>query len=487
MGDVAHRYLCIHGHFYQPPREDPFTGRIPHEPGATPYDNFNERAAAQCYVPNVESGNFARISFDVGPTLASWLEHKHPEIYERIVGADRLARRHYGVGNALAHPYFHTILPLATARDKRTQIMWGLSDFATRFGHRAEGMWLAETAVDLETLDMLAEQGVRYTVLAPWQATGYIDPTEPYMVRLPSGRAIAVFFFNGRLSSAVSFDERATINADTFAREHLFAALNPDKDSRGQDQLIVVATDGELYGHHKPFRDQFLTHLTRQAAATCGFEVTSLGRYLAAHPPTRTVELSAPSAWSCRHGVNRWSAGCSCTEGETGWKPALRSAFEHLAERLDDIYERLTAETSLNLWGVRDSYIAFRERRTGVGAQQARRTPEPVRWCDHTVDEKTRQLLEAQYYGQGMFTSCGWYFEDLDRIEPRIDIALARKAISLVWQATGIDLQHDFLTDLAAAKSWRSVLTGADLYLQLPRTPPDLLPPLAHSDDTSAA
>jgi hypothetical protein len=453
-----------------------------------PYDNFSEKATADCYSPNAESGNFERISFDVASTLASFLQREHGTIYGRIVEADRLTRERYGVGNALAHPYFHTILPLASARDKRTQIIWGLIDFVSRFGHQAEGMWLAETAVDLETLAILAEQGVRYTVLAPWQAAAPVDPTEPYLVRLPGGRDIAVFFFNGHLSSAVSFEERATINAESFAREDLPRQLKLDKEQRGEDQLIIVATDGELYGHHKPFRDQFLTYLTRKAAPARGFEVTSLGRYLISHPPTRTVEISTPSAWSCQHGVNRWSAGCPCTDGATAWKPELRAALQRLSERLDDIFEQHAAATLLDPWTMRDTYIALRGERAATSDHQARNGAE----CNaptqtHSLDRKMRQLLEAQYYGQGMFTSCGWFFEDLDRIEPRIDIAFARKAISLVWQATGVDLQHVFLADLAKAKSWRTVLTGADLYLQLPRLAPDLLPPTAHSEDTSAA
>ncbi len=211
MANTTHSYLCIHGHFYQPPREDPFTGRIPHEPGASPYDNFNEKITVECYRPNADLGNFDQISFDLGPTLAAWLEQAHPDVYRRIVEADRRAIERDGVGNALAQAYNHTILPLATARDKRTQIMWGLLDFFYRFGRRAEGMWLAETAVDVPTLDLLAEQGVGYTVLAPWQAAEPIDPTEPYLVRLPSGRRITVFFYNGPLSGAQCRRLRAVV------------------------------------------------------------------------------------------------------------------------------------------------------------------------------------------------------------------------------------------------------------------------------------
>jgi hypothetical protein len=488
MVDVTHRSLCIYGHFYQPPREDPFTGHIPLEPGATPYDNFNEKITAECYAPNAEVGNFQRISFDIGPTLASWLENKHPAVYQHIIGAERRSWERFGVGNALAHPYFHTILPLATARDKRTQIVWGLTDFANRFGHQAEGMWLAETAVDLETLDILADQGVRYTVLSPWQAAEPVDPTEPYCVRLPGGRSIAVFLLNGPLSNAVSFDEGATTNADTFALDALPAQLNRDKQLRGEDQVIVVGTDGELYGHHKPYRDRFLTHLTRQAVHSADFELTSLGRYLHTHLPKRTVRLTTPSAWSCPHGVSRWSTGCSCTEDSSMWKPALRSAFQRLAERLDNVFEHCTAATLGNPWEARDQYIALYASQVRAERPDARHCR-----CDNVPDRAraadpvTRALLDAQYYAQGMFTSCGWFFEDVDRIEARNDLAYARKAISLVWQATGVDLQRAFLADLATVQSWRSALTAADIYLRLPHLGPKQLPRSGNSEDSPVA
>lgn len=477
MAGTTHLYLSVHGHFYQPPREDPFTGRIPHEPGATPYDNFNEKITAECYRPNAVVGNFDSISFDVGPTLATWLQHEHPDVYRRIIDADRRAWERYSVGNALAQPYIHTILPLATARDKRTQIVWGLLDFVSRFGHHAEGMWLAETAVDLETLDILAEQGVRFTVLAPWQAAEPIDPSEPYLVKLPSGRSIAVFFFNGPLSGAVSFDGGATSNADTFAMDTLAPQVNAEKVARGEDQLVIVATDGELYGHHKPFRDHFLARLTRTAAPASGFEVITLGRYLSLHHPTREVQLVTPSAWSCAHGVSRWSVGCSCTAGETAWKPALHAALFRLSARLHRIFERRTAATLLDPWATRDTYIALRSGSMAPEAYWVWPHVTPL-FCDRAVQKQTLQLLEAEYFGQRMLTSCGWFFEDLDRLESRNDIAFARKAISLIWQATGIDLQRDFLADLGTARSWRTALTGADLYLQLPRLSRMRLPQL---------
>jgi len=483
----GHQFLCVYGHFYQPPREDPFTGEVPQEPGAAPFANFNEKITDECYRPNAEEGNFDAMSFDLGPTLADWLERRHPTTHARIIAADRRNVAAYGVGNALAQAYNHTILPLATPRDKRTQIVWGMMDFAHRFGRPAEGLWLAETAVDLETLDIMAEQGVRYTVLAPWQSAEGCDPTEPYLVRLPSGRSIAVFFYNGPLSGGVSFDDGMTTNADDFAAHTLRAQLNSTKVTRGEDQLIAIATDGELYGHHKAWRDHFLRRLTHDGATNAGFTVTSLGRYLRAHPPTRETTLRTPSAWSCAHGVARWSAGCDCTEGDSSWKPTLRHAFDHLSSRLNRVFEESASQALADPWAARDAYLALRHGWLAPAEFWARfgvRGRAPRARANET---RTIQLLESQYFGQWMYTSCGWFFEDLDRIEPRNDIAFARRAINLVWLATGQDLQRDFLRDLDATRSWRSGLTGRDLYRQLPLLPARALPPTGAAADASVA
>ena len=473
---ASHQFVCLYGHFYQPPREDPFTGRIAREPGATPYENFNEKITVECYRPNADAGNFEAISFDFGPTLAAWIEQAHPDVYKKIIAADRLNVQRYGVGNALAQAYNHTILPLATPRDKRTQIIWGLEDFAHRFGHAAEGMWLPETAVDLETLDILAEQGVTYTVLAPWQAAEAIDPTEPYLVRLPSGRSITVVFYNGPLSGGVSFDWDMTTNADDFAASFLPGHLNQEKVRQGRDQLVTIATDGELYGHHKPWRDQFLKHLVQEGARSFGFEAISLGRYLRAHPATREVRLHAPSAWSCAHGVARWGTGCGCTEGSAEWKPTLRAALDGLAGQLDDLFERVGAATLADPWAARDAYLGLRNGWLTPRAFWQRYGVKGRKPANAALERHALQLLEAQYYGQWMYTSCGFFFEDVDRIEPRNDIAFARRAISLVWQATHRDLQTGFVRDLATSTSWRTGLTGADLYRQLPPVATELLP-----------
>lgn len=477
-------YLCLHGHFYQPPRDDPFTGQIPVEPAATPYANFNEKITVECYRPNAEAGNFDLINFDLGPTLAAWLEDAHPDVYTRIIEADRENVARYGVGNAMAQAYNHTILPLASTRDKRTQIAWGLSDFEHRYGRKATGMWLAETAVDMETLDLLAQYGMTYTVLAPWQAATSIDPTEPYILPLYEGRSITVFFFNAPLSGGVSFDWNTTSNADEFATGYLPGHLEQGKLAAGESQLILIATDGELYGHHKPWRDKFLTHLLRVGAPSYGFEICTLERYMQMHPATKEVALRLPSAWSCSHGVARWDTGCECTEKDSSWKEALNRALRNVAGRANPLFEQYAGETLRDPWAARDAYLPVRN---GWVTLDSFWEQQGKAFVDASLMQRTLLLLEAQYYQQCSFTSCGFFFEDLDRIEPRNNIAFARRSISLLWQALGIDLQPEFVSDLQAVKSWRTPgLTGADVYRQLPIVRPDLLPPLAPTELTAA-
>jgi alpha-amylase/alpha-mannosidase (GH57 family) len=475
---LGHAYLCLHGHFYQPPREDPFTGHIPIEPTATPYANFNEKITTECYRPNALAGNFDAINYDLGPTLATWLEDTYPDVYQRIIFADKKHRAAFGVGNAMAQAYNHTILPLAKARDKRTQILWGLSDFRRRYGRDATGMWLAETAVDMECLDLMAQNGITYTVLAPWQAATPIDPSEPYLVLLPGGRSITVFFFNAPLSGGVSFDSSMTDNADLFAASYLPEHLVRSKSDAGEAQLLLIASDGELYGHHKLWRDKFLTHLIQTGAPSYGFEVCTLERYMHMYPPTREVSLRVPSAWSCGHGLARWDTGCECTEGDSSWKGNLNLALRHLAEKGDQLFERYTSEALDDPWAARDAYLPVRNGWESPESFWAQLGIDQRPPAESSLVRRTLLLLEAQYYQQCSFTSCGFFFEDLDRIEPRNNIAFARRAISLVWQALGIDLQPDFVSELEMVKSWHGPLTGADVYRQLPVVRPDQLPSL---------
>lgn len=464
--------IAVHGHFYQPPREDPFTGIIPNEPGAHPHANYNEKITAECYRPNAEIGNFDNMSFNLGPTLAIWLERAHPDVYKRIIEADLL---HH---NALAQGYNHVILPLANARDKKTQVVWGMQDFRHRFGREPQGMWMAETAVDIETLDIMAQCGITFTILSLWQAAQDIDLTQPYLVRLHEGRTMTVFFYNP-LSGQVSYSDEATADANAFAASYQQTYLNRDKAAMGVPQITVIATDGELYGHHKPFRDKFLSHFLQHSVKAYGFEICSLERFLAAQPAMAETTIHEPSSWSCWHGTERWSIGCDCdsttTSEQRAWKAAFRHALQHLQTDGDDLFENYAGGVLYDPWQARNDYIALRN---GWEAPERfwKRHARPSR-SDIEYIHMAQDLLEAQYWLQASFTSCGFFFEDLDRIEPCNNIAFARRAISLFWLAAGYDLQKDFVEDLQQAKSWRTGRTGADLYHALPSVPQNLLPP----------
>ena len=458
MAGPARGYLCVHGHFYQPPREHPFTGVVPREFGAEPFHDFNEKIAAECYRPNAELGNFGRMSFDLGPTLAAWLERHDPGTYRRIVAQERAHHARNGRGNALAHVYSHAIMPLATNHEKRIQVAWGLADFRHRFGHQPEGMWLAETAADSESLTVLADHGIRFTVLAPWQAAEPIDPSEPYWVQLPDGRRIAAFFYHGELSGRVSFDSALTTNADAFGHHDLPRHLNPVKEARGEPQLILVATDGELYGHHQIYRDKFLAHLLRVSAPAQGFQITSLGRYLHDHPPRRVVRLAEPTSWSCHHGVERWRGDCACTEGDGQWKWHLRQALTALAARLDALYVAAARGLLHDPWLAEEEYI---------GVQLGAESRESF-WERHTRRREVGRrrvfaLLEGQYYRHLMFASCAWFFEDLDRIEPRNAIGYGLRALRQAEMVHRVDLATAYADDLRGARSWRTGRTGLDL------------------------
>ncbi len=344
--------FCIHAHFYQPPREDPLTGDIPPERGAEPFPNWNERIHAECYRPNAELGNFGRISFNIGPTLFAWLEEKHPDTCQRIIAQDRENVRRWGVGNALAQPFNHSILPLSSRRDQVTQVAWGVADFENRFGRKPQGMWLPETAMDLTTLSVLAEAGIQYTVLAPWQANQErLDATQPYLVALPEGKSITVFFYHGGLSGELSFNPRLSTNADLFARQTLAPLFH--RDDR---QLILIASDGELYGHHQPWRDYFLARLIDGAGSQAGLEATFPALWLKEHPARHYITLREETAWSCHHGLGRWLGMCDCTPN-SDWKRSLRSALDRLGVALDDLYQTAAMPHIPAPWKLRDDYI----------------------------------------------------------------------------------------------------------------------------------
>ncbi|HUE75781.1 MAG TPA: DUF3536 domain-containing protein [Chloroflexota bacterium] len=457
-------FLSIHGHFYQPPREDPFTGIVRPEFGADPFNDFCEKINAECYRPNAALGNFRRLSFNVGPTLADWLHRHDRETHDAIIASDAWSVQRTGVGSAMAQAYSHTILPLATQQEKRIQIAWGLADFAHRFGRRPEGMWLPETAVDTETLAVMADFGIEFTILAPWQAGNEVDSTSPYLVRLPGRRSISACFYDAPLSGQASFNPIMTVDAVRFTRDHLLARRNVDKLARGEPQLLMIATDGELYGHHQPFRDHFLSYLLSKAVPSVGFGVITPGSYLRQFPARLETTIRDATSWSCAHGVRRWRDDCGCTEGDGSWKWHLRHAFNRLAARIDSAFEINLEGYFPDPWLALEDYLSVRTGTVSWADFSQRHNARSIESLDHSI---LVGFFEAQYHRQIMFMSCSYFFEDLDRLEPRAAIARAARAISLIEASSNIKLTNSFVSDLAHARSNRSPLTGADLYRQV--------------------
>ena len=450
--------FCVHGHFYQPVREDPLTGEIPQEQGASPYANWNERIYDHCYRPNAELGNFERISFNIGPTLFNWLALRHPETAEMILEQERRTMRRYGVGNAMAQSYHHTILPLAARHDKISEVLWGIADYEKRFGHAPLGMWLPETAVDDETLGVLADCGIEFTILAPWQAdTEALDITQPYWVETSNGKRLVVFFYQPELSSRISFDPGATTNADEFYRTVLSAQFRGGNDT----QMVLMASDGELYGHHQPFRDKFLAHLTSKAVGDGMLMANFPARWLQDHKPRQVMRIRNDTSWSCHHGVLRWAGHCGCTpHGE--WKAYLRQALNFVARAVDEVYVSMVQPLVGDVWQLRNQYIHVLLGNTSLGSL--------VRLISgRTLSEvqlsRVDMLLTAQHERMRMFTSCGWFFEDFDRIEPRNVVAYASQAVWLTYVASGVDLSGKAQQWFYPVQSWVSGLR-ADVVFQ---------------------
>ncbi len=453
--------LCIHGHFYQPPREDPLTGEIPLEPGAAPYKNWNERILAECYAPNAVAGNMARMSFNIGPTLFHWMAHVDPITTARIIAQDRQNLRMYGVGNDMAQPYHHTILPLATREDKITQVRWGIADFKFRFGHAPEGMWLPETAADSDTLCVLADHGIQFTILAPWQSLDKdLSTAYPYKVELPGGKSIVVFFYNQYLSTQVSFNPAATRNADSFLREAILPQYSHRGDASGEPELQLIATDGELYGHHQKLRDKFLAYLLDGALKGANVETTYPALWLKRYPAFRCTSIVQNSSWSCHHGVTRWAGECGCTPNGA-WKGHMRQAFDRISEMIDEIYIREARLIVRDPWELRHRFIHVLQ---GQISLEDMASDMAGRHINPQETERLGLLLCAQNARQRMFSSCAWFFEDFDRIEPRNAVAHAAQAIYLTQVATGEDLSAKALTRLRAVKSWRSELSADTVF-----------------------
>jgi alpha-amylase/alpha-mannosidase (GH57 family) len=442
--------LIVHGHFYQPPRENPWTGEVDAEPSAAPFHDWNERIHAECYAPNIV--NYPLISFNFGPTLLSWIESHHRDTYLRILNADReSAAARGGHGNAIAQAYGHAILPLCNERDRLTQVLWGLADFRYRFGREAEALWLPETAANDDVLALLIEQGMRYVILAPNQAKGVVDTSKPYLFRHPDGskRSIAVFFYNGPLARAIAF-ERALASSRGLVEKFVSAASGGD--------LVNVATDGETYGHHFKFGDLCLTHALKVEAKSAGFWITNYAQYLDHHPAETEVKIdNGPdgegSSWSCEHGVGRWSRDCGChTGGEPGWNQAWRKPLRAALNFLRDDAAEKFEQSGLwrDPWAARNDYIKVILDPKHAGKE---------------YDSRARDLLEMQRSSLLMFTSCGWFFSDLAGIETIQVLRYAARVIDLM-NKLGLDPpEKEFLELLSEAKSNRPEKgTGADIF-----------------------
>ena len=476
------RYVCVHGHFYQPPRENPSLEYVEAQESAYPYHDWNERITAECYAPNAASRimdaedriskivkNYAHISYNFGPTLLSWLEEKAPAVYREVIEADQeSAQRFGGHGSAIAQAYNHMIMPLANRRDKYTQVIWGLWDFEHRFKRKPEGMWLPETAVDLETLEILAEKGIKYTILAPRQGSRVrkigsrtwkdvsgdrIDPTRAYLVRLPSRRKINIFFYDGPISRAVAF-EGLLNNGEHFANR----LLSGFSDTRDWSQLLHIATDGESYGHHHHFGEMALSYALDHIESKGLAKITNYGEFLAANPPTHQAEIFENSSWSCVHGVERWRSDCGCNSGGHGgwnqqWRAPLRAALDWLRDSLAPCFEEKGRELLKDPWAARDAYIGVVLDRSEASVDLFF-AKHALRSLQHSDRVTALKLLEMQRHAMLMYTSCGWFFDELSGIETVQVMHYAGRAVQL---ATDVfhnqELEAHFLSRLADAKS----------------------------------
>jgi alpha-amylase/alpha-mannosidase (GH57 family) len=479
--DMTEKYICIHGHFYQPPRENPWLEAIELQDSARPYHDWNERITAQCYAANGASrildennriveivNNYASISFNFGPTLLAWLEDKAPDVYSSVLEGDRESQKRFsGHGSALAQAYNHMILPLANRRDKLTQVLWGIRDFEYRFGRMPEGMWLPETAVDLETLDVMAEHDIRFTILAPRQASrvrpcpddewedvsgGKIDPTMAYTLQLPSGRSIVLFFYNGAISRAVAF-ERLLSGGELFAQR----LLGGFSDSEARPQLVHIATDGETYGHHHHHGDMALAYALQYIESGETARLTNYGEYLDAHAPTHEVEIFENSSWSCIHGVERWRSDCGCNTGShpewnQAWRSPLREALDWLRDSLARGFEAEAGSLLKDPWNARNDYIQVVLDRSKEN-MDAFLDRHAVRDLSRDEESRVFKLLELQRHSMLMYTSCGWFFDELSGIETVQVIQYAGRAIQLSQEVFTEDVEAGFLDLLEKAPS----------------------------------
>ncbi len=501
------RAICIHGHFYQPPRENPWLETVEAQESAAPWHDWNDRITAECYAPNGAArivnnknriirilNNYARISFNFGPTLLSWLLENAPRVHTAIVHADRRSQARFsGHGSAMAQVYNHIIMPLASTRDRITQIRWGIADFRHRFGRLPEGMWLPETAVDSGSLDLLAKHGIRFVLLAPHQCAAIrplasprsaatlkasshpkdksepawtetpdatVDTTHPYLIRLKEGRSIAVFFYDGPRSRAIAF-EGLLNNGETFA-QRLMSGFHPDT---GHAQLVHVATDGESYGHHHKYGEMALAWMLHfvqdedHRPEQEDIHLTNYSEFLTNHPPQFEARIVEDTSWSCAHGVERWRSDCGCSSGHPGWNQKWRTPLREALDWLRDTVAPLVREASAPLFTdhdeARNGYISVildrsRDSRDAFLAAHATHKL--------STSERVRafMLMELERHALLMYTSCGWFFDDISGIETIQIIAYASRVLQLAAELFGdraAGLEDEFVRRLAAAKS----------------------------------
>jgi alpha-amylase/alpha-mannosidase (GH57 family) len=492
----TNRYICIHGHFYQPPRENPWLETVETQDSAAPYHDWNERVCAECYAANGAArilngrnqiisivNNYSRISYNIGPTLMSWLEQNASRTYRMILDGERSSRKNFrGHSSAIAQVYNHMILPLASTRDRLTQIRWGIADYERRYGRPPEGMWLAETAANTESLRLLAEHGIKFTILAPnqckrirplndhaaaWTATpeSSVDTTRPYLVRFPSGASIAVFFYNGPISRAIAFE--GLLNSG----EAYVARLKSAFKDRNEPQLVHVATDGESYGHHHKYGDMALAFALNLLGKDKTVRLANYASFLERFPPENECEIVDNTSWSCSHGVERWRSNCGCNAGHPGWnqrwRAPLRQALDELRDALVPLTEQAGARYFHDVWAARDAYIQVILDRTEEHVERfiAEHATHPL---DSTERVHALELMEMQRHAQLMYTSCGWFFDDIAGIETVQVIAYAARVLQLARRIFGEPadaIEAAFRARMAEARSNKPEAgTGADIY-----------------------
>ena len=496
MSDNRKVYLTIHGHFYQPPRENPWLETIEEQDSAAPFHDWNARVTAECYTPNSVSkivtqenrimdivNNYSYISFNFGPTLLSWMETHTPYTYQRIIQADmESVALNNGHGNAIAQVYNHIIMPLANAHDKQTQILWGIQDFQYRFGRKPEGMWLAETACDRETLESLIDCGIKFTILSPHQAKavrklnsndgwqdvswGNIDPARAYRFYHSKNKSkyIDLFFYDGSISKSVAFDELLKDGNKFISR-----LKDGVSDKRDYNQLVNIATDGESYGHHTKFGDMALSYILKIRAKNEGFIITNYGNYLELEPPQYEVDIKEVSSWSCAHGVGRWCDDCGCsTNSQYGWnqkwRKPLREALDYVRDELIKIFEQNASKYFNDIWVARNDYInvILNRDKTSINAFIEKNQKYKLEQPDII---NALKLMEMQRQALLMYTSCGWFFAEISGIESTQIMKYAARAMQLASAFSDKDIEVGFRAILSLAKS--NIIgfgTGEDVY-----------------------